>query len=136
MTRASPFKRPAPWAPTTCLVTRICEICLANRGRERATPQILGVGPETVLKSDVLERNLRHQPIQANFDLSSGYGRAFEVSRRDRYTSFGHSGAVAGYEAALYMNREAGLAVIVLANSTGVLDTTTLALRSLDIVSK
>jgi CubicO group peptidase (beta-lactamase class C family) len=97
---------------------------------------LLGVGPETVLKSDVLERNLRHQPIQANFDLSSGYGRAFEVSRRDRYTSFGHSGAVAGYEAALYMNREAGLAVIVLANSTGVLDTTTLALRSLDIVSK
>jgi hypothetical protein len=50
MTRASPFKRPAPWAPTTCLVTRICEICLANRGRERATPQILGVGPETVLR--------------------------------------------------------------------------------------
>lgn len=97
---------------------------------------LLGAGPDEVLKSAVLERELTRQLVQANLDLSSGYGRAFEVSRRDHYIAFGHGGSVAGYLASVQMNREAGVAVIVLANSTGVVDPQGLALRSLDVLSK
>ena len=98
---------------------------------------LLGEGPESVLKKANLERTLAQSPVQADFELSSGYGLGFEVSRRDKYISFGHDGAVAGYQAALYMNRKAGLAVIVLANVLGrQLNTTALAERSLDILSK
>jgi hypothetical protein len=40
-------------------------------------------------------------------------------SRRDDYTAFGHGGAVAGYQPALYMNRDKGIALVVLANALG-----------------
>ncbi len=73
--------------------------------------------------------------MQAAIDLSAGYGRGFQVTRRETYTAFGHGGAVAGYLASLEMNRKTGMAVIVLANSTGALSPVNLALQSLDILS-
>ena len=58
--------------------------------------------------------------------------------RRDGYTAFGHGGAVAGYQAGLYMNRQAGIGVIVLSNAIGgdAVGVDGLALRSLDLLSK
>jgi len=58
--------------------------------------------------------------------------------RRDNYVAFGHGCAVSGYQAALYMNRNAGIGVIMLSNTLGdgALDTTDLTLRSLDLLSK
>lgn len=50
----------------------------------------------------------------------------------------GHGGAVAGYGAALYINRDHKFAVIALANALGpkTVDTQELVLRCLDVVSK
>jgi CubicO group peptidase (beta-lactamase class C family) len=67
---------------------------------------LLGKGPESVLKTASLDRNLRQQPVQSNVDLTTGYGRGFPVVRRERYTAFGHGGNIVGYGAALFMNRE------------------------------
>jgi CubicO group peptidase (beta-lactamase class C family) len=88
----------------------------------------MGQGPDTVLSTASLERS-----IEQSTNLSSGYGIGFEVRRRDNYIAFGHSGAVAGYSAGLYMNRKTGLAVIVLANTSG---KASLAMRSLDLLCK
>lgn len=98
---------------------------------------LLGQGPDSVLKSAVLERDLTQSPAQANFRLSQGYTLGGMLLRRDTYTAFGHGGAVAGYQAALYMNRDANLAVIVLANTLGdaVVDSQGLSLKSLDMLS-
>jgi D-alanyl-D-alanine carboxypeptidase len=95
---------------------------------------LMGEGPESVLKAASLERFLTQSAVQADFNLSSGYGLGFGVIRRDNYIAFGHSGGVAGYTAMLQINRQAGVGVIVLAN--GPANTGSLALRSLDILSK
>ena len=97
---------------------------------------LLGEGPETVLKAASLQRWLSVSAVPANIELSSGYGHGFEVSRRENYVSFGHSGAVAGYGAALYMNRKTGVGVIVLTNGLGAVNPNGIALRSLDLLSK
>jgi hypothetical protein len=57
------------------------------------------------------------------------------VIRRDTYIAFGHGGSVAGYLAGLYMNRQANVGVIILANSTAV-NPDNLALKALDLLSK
>ena len=67
---------------------------------------------------------------------SDSYGLGVMVVKRKNYTALGHDGAVAGYQAALMVNRKAGIGVILLANVLGTIDTTTMALRSLDILSK
>jgi hypothetical protein len=76
--------------------------------------------------------------VASNIMLSDGYGLGGVVVKRPTYTAVGHDGDVAGYEAALYMNRGAGIGVIVLANSTGddALDSGAFALDILDILSK
>jgi CubicO group peptidase (beta-lactamase class C family) len=104
----------------------------------RFTSFLLGKGPDSVLKSATLERNLSTLAVQANFNLSSGYMLGGMVMRRDGYTAFGHGGAVAGYQAGLYMNRQLGVGVIVLANAIGgdAVGADGLALRSLDLLSK
>jgi hypothetical protein len=58
--------------------------------------------------------------------------------RRDNYIAFGHTGAVAGYQAGLYVNRDANVGVIVLANAIGsdTVGTGELALKALDLLSK
>jgi CubicO group peptidase (beta-lactamase class C family) len=99
---------------------------------------LMGHGPDSVLKAVVLQRNLSQLAVQANYQLSEGYVLGGTVTRRDNYTAFGHGGAVTGYQAALYVNREASVAVIALANALGnnAVDTEDLALKSLDILSK
>jgi CubicO group peptidase (beta-lactamase class C family) len=95
---------------------------------------LLGQGPESVLKTASLDRFQLQSPVPADFELTRGYGIGFEVERRENYTAFGHSGAVAGYTADLLMNRKAGVAVIVLSN--GAVNPSSVAARSLDILSK
>jgi CubicO group peptidase (beta-lactamase class C family) len=98
---------------------------------------LLGQGPDSVLKIATLDGNLTHSAVQANFQLTQGYTLGGMLLRRDSYTAFGHGGAVAGYQAALYMNRDASLAVIVLSNTLGGdIDTQGLSLKSLDMLSK
>lgn len=76
--------------------------------------------------------------VSANPQLTSGYGLGFMVIRRKNYVAFGHGGDVAGYQAALFMNRDRGLGLIVFANALGrgSVNTGGLALRSLDLLSK
>jgi CubicO group peptidase (beta-lactamase class C family) len=99
---------------------------------------LMGNGPDSVLKRSSLDDDLTQMAIQSNFQLSSGYGIGTVLERRDKYTAFGHSGAVAGYQAAMYMNREENVGFIVFANSIGLgaVDTDDLAARALDILSK
>jgi hypothetical protein len=51
--------------------------------------------------------------------LASGYGVGFEVIRHGDVIAYGHSGAVAGYQAAAYFDRSARTGVIILRNVTG-----------------
>lgn len=95
---------------------------------------LLGEGPESVLKTASLERFVNQTAVQADANLSSGYGLGFGVARHDSYTSFGHNGAVAGYQADLQLNRGAGIGVIVFSN--GAANPSALAGRSLDMLSK
>jgi CubicO group peptidase (beta-lactamase class C family) len=99
---------------------------------------LMGKGPDSVLKASSLERYQTQLEVPADFNLSDGYGIGFEVMRRDNYIAFGHGGDVSGYQAALYMNRSAGVGVILLSNAigNGALSTDDLALRSLDLLSK
>lgn len=98
---------------------------------------LLGHGPESVLKTAVLEKNLTNSAAQADFTLSSGYTLGGQLTRRDGYVAFGHGGGVAGYQAGFQMNRDASVAVIVFANAIGSgIDTDGLALKALDILSK
>ena len=98
---------------------------------------LLGHGPDSVLKTAVLEKNLKQSAAQADFTLSSGYTLGGQLTRRDGYVAFGHGGGVAGYQAGFQMNREASVAVIVFANAIGSgIDTDGLALKALDILSK
>ena len=99
---------------------------------------LLGQGPSSVLKPAILARNLRQSAVQADFQLSDGYTLGGQVDRRDSYVAFGHGGGVAGYQAALWVNRDADVAVIVLANAIGseTVGTGDLALKTLDLLSK
>jgi CubicO group peptidase (beta-lactamase class C family) len=98
---------------------------------------LMGQGPDTVLKASSLDR-YQNQIVPADFLLTNGYGIGFMTMRRDNYVAFGHGGDVTGYQAALYMNRNAGIGVILLSNAlgNGALSTDDLTLRSLDLLSK
>ena len=78
----------------------------------------LGDAPESVLKKATLEEILA-EVVAADPDLKRGYGRGFMVSRRGAMVSFGHGGSVAGFLAALYVNRATRCGVVVLANESG-----------------
>ena len=99
---------------------------------------LMGNGPENVLKTASLQQYLDQVIVPANARLTQGYGVGFVVERRANYVAFGHDGAVAGYQAVLYINRDAGLGLIMLANATGPgsVNTEGLALRALDLLSK
>jgi D-alanyl-D-alanine carboxypeptidase len=95
---------------------------------------LMGQGPESVLKTASLEGFQTQSAVPADFGLTRGYGIGFEVDRHENYIAFGHDGAVAGYSAALLMNRKISVGVIVLSNGTANPDS--LAERTLDILSK
>jgi D-alanyl-D-alanine carboxypeptidase len=99
---------------------------------------LLGKGPDSVLAPAKLEENLARSAVQADFQLSQGYTLGGMLIRRDNYVALGHGGAVAGYQAGLYVNRDANVAVIVLSNAIGpgTVGTGDLALKSLDMLSK
>jgi CubicO group peptidase (beta-lactamase class C family) len=100
----------------------------------RFTSFLTGQGPETVLKSASLDRFQMQTMVPADIGLTSGYGIGFQVDRRDNYVAFGHGGAVAGYTAMLLINRTKGIGVVVFSN--GAANPSSLAERSLDILSK
>lgn len=95
---------------------------------------LLDQGPDSVLKTASLDRFQKQLVVPADIGLTSGYGVGFQVERRDDYVAFGHGGAVAGYTSMLLMNRAKGIGVIVF--SSGAANPTSLAGRSLDILSK
>src|SRR5262249_4214849 len=92
----------------------------------------LGFGPDTVLKTDTLDKMFAEKT-----ELGNGfeYGRGFKLIHRGSYAAIGHDGSYVGYLSAFFMNRKAGIAVIVFANTDGVLDPTPLALQCLDALS-
>jgi CubicO group peptidase (beta-lactamase class C family) len=98
---------------------------------------LLGNGPDGVLQFTSVERYINGLVVPGNAQLTQGYGLGFEVTRRDRYTALGHNGGVAGYKAALYLNRDKHLGVIVLCNALGKgsVSPNDLALSSLDILT-
>ncbi|MGH9889588.1 MAG: serine hydrolase, partial [bacterium] len=57
--------------------------------------------------------------VASSADMSSGYGLGFMAMRRGAFTYVGHSGAVAGYGAAMYFNRAAQVGVVVFHNVSG-----------------
>jgi len=99
---------------------------------------LMGHGPDTVVAAPTLKRYQNEIEVPANGQLSSGYGIGFMVTRRDNYVAFGHDGAVAGYQAALYLNLNGDIGVIMLSNSIGdtAIDTNDLTMKSLDLLSK
>ncbi len=98
---------------------------------------LMGNGPEVVLKAASLQHDLDQVIVPSNSRMTEGYGLGFMVRRRDRYVVLGHGGDVAGYEAALYINRDKSIGVIVLANArNGAIAPSDFALRSLDLLSK
>ncbi len=99
---------------------------------------LMGNGPESALKATSLEQDLDQIEVPSNSWLTGGYGLGFMVTRRDGYVAFGHSGDVAGYQAALYINRDKKIGLIVLANVGGSesIDAEEIALKSLDLLSK
>jgi CubicO group peptidase (beta-lactamase class C family) len=69
---------------------------------------------------------------------NDGYGLGIMFNREGKYMAAGHGGAVSGYNAALYMNRTARVAVVVLSSAVGdeAVNARGLALRALDALSK
>jgi CubicO group peptidase (beta-lactamase class C family) len=67
-----------------------------------------------------------------------GYGLGIMFIREGRYIAAGHGGSVSGFSTALYMNRAAGVAVVVLSSAIGdgAVNVRELALRALDALSK
>jgi CubicO group peptidase (beta-lactamase class C family) len=92
---------------------------------------VASTGAPVHLKMTVLWPALQVQGID-------GYGLGIMAIQRGRYTAEGHGGSVSGFSAGLYVNRAAGVAVIVLssANGNGAVDVRELALRALDLLSK
>jgi CubicO group peptidase (beta-lactamase class C family) len=99
---------------------------------------LMGDGPPSALPPDRLEYFQDALQVTSTSRLNTGYGIGFSVMRRGDYVVFGHGGAVAGYGAALFINRDEEFAVIALANALGpkAVDPEELALRCLDVVSK
>jgi CubicO group peptidase (beta-lactamase class C family) len=92
---------------------------------------VVSTGAPLRLKMTVLGPGLQLRMID-------GYGLGLMLIRKGRYVAAGHGGSVDGFSAGLYMNRAAGVAVVVLssANGDGALNVRELALQALDTLSK
>ena len=97
---------------------------------------LMGNGPESVLKTASLQHDLDQVVVASNSRLTEAYGLGFMVKRRIGYVAFGHGGDVAGYQAAMYINRDKGIGVILLSNTRNGPIEGDLAVRSLDLLSK
>jgi CubicO group peptidase (beta-lactamase class C family) len=78
----------------------------------------LGNGPANVLSRARLDSAFGGF-VATSADLSVGYGLGFMAARRGTFTWLGHSGAVAGYQAAMYFDRGAQLGVVLFRNVVG-----------------
>ncbi|HTD63087.1 MAG TPA: serine hydrolase domain-containing protein [Gemmatimonadaceae bacterium] len=78
----------------------------------------LGHGPASVLPPERLDSAF-HGFVAASADLQQGYGLGFMAMRRDTLTWVGHNGAVAGYVAYMYFDRDRQLGVVLFRNVMG-----------------
>jgi CubicO group peptidase (beta-lactamase class C family) len=78
----------------------------------------LGRGPEAVLPHSRLDIAFGGI-VASGADMGVGYGLGFMAMRRGDFTWTGHSGAVAGYTAAMYYDRARQIGLIMLRNATG-----------------
>lgn len=97
---------------------------------------LMGNGPESVLKTASLQHDLDQVMVSSNSRMTEGYGLGFMVRRRAGYVAFGHGGDLAGYQAALYINRDKSIGFILLTNTSNGPIAGDLAYRSLDLLSK
>jgi CubicO group peptidase (beta-lactamase class C family) len=114
---------------------------------------LMGKGPADVLATSVLLHyqdqyvvstgaplRLRMTVLGPGLQLRrmNGYGLGIMYIHEGRYIAAGHGGAVSGFSSALYMNRAAGVAVVVLSSAIGdeAVNVRELALRALDALSK
>ena len=99
---------------------------------------LMGKGPADVLAPSGLLRYQNQYVVPTGEPAVGGYGLGIMFIREGRYIAAGHNGAVNGFSAALYMNREAGVAVMVLSSAIGkgAVNVDELALRALDALSK
>jgi CubicO group peptidase (beta-lactamase class C family) len=78
----------------------------------------LGRGPDSVLARSALDAAFGGIVATDAF-LQTGYGLGFVAMPRDGYSILGHSGSVAGYQAAMYYDRGMQLGVVVFRNVGG-----------------
>lgn len=99
---------------------------------------LMGKGPADVLPPSRLLHYQNQFVVPTGGPNGGGYGLGIMFIREGKYIAAGHSGAVSGFSAALYMNREAGIAVVVLASAIGkgAVNVDELALQALDVLSK
>jgi CubicO group peptidase (beta-lactamase class C family) len=99
---------------------------------------LMGKGPADVLAPSRLLHYQDQYVVRTDAPGIDGYGLGIMFVREGRYIAAGHGGAVSGFSVALYMNRAAGIAVVVLSSAigNGAVDVRELALRALDALSK
>ena len=99
---------------------------------------LMGKGPADVLAPSRLLHYQNQYVVPTGGPNGGGYGLGIMFIRDGKNIAAGHSGAVSGFSAVLYMNREAGVAVVVLASAIGrgAVNVDELALRALDALSK
>ena len=99
---------------------------------------LMGKGPTDMISPSKLLRYQNQYVVPTDEPGVGGYGLGIMFIRERRFIAAGHSGAVSGFSAALYMNREAGVAVVVLSSAIGkgAVNVDQLALRALDALSK
>ncbi len=99
---------------------------------------LMGKGPADVLAPSKLLHYQDQYVVRTGEPRVSLYGLGIMFIREGRYIAAGHGGAVSGFTAALYMNRESSVAVLVLSSAArnGSVNVDELALRVLDALSK
>jgi D-alanyl-D-alanine carboxypeptidase len=96
----------------------------------------LGDGPAGVLKKETQDE-LYSRVYSADTKLASGYGIAFNVTRKEKLVAIGHGGSTAGFLSVAIFDRATKTGVIVFRNVTGgTLNPTDLALKALEHVAR
>ena len=98
----------------------------------------MGDGPANVLAPARLLHYQNHYVVSTGSAGPGGYGLGIAFVREGKYLAEGHGGAVSGFSAALYLNREEQVAVVVLSSAVGngSVNVDGLALQALDILSR
>ena len=78
----------------------------------------LGRGPDSVLARSILD-DAFGGIVATDARLQNGYGLGFMAMRRGDYSFLGHGGSVAGYQAAMWYDRNYQLGVVVFRNVLG-----------------